>query len=206
MAHDPVHLFMGLYDFAEAAERDFHDVVSLHGRLVGATTPRSWSAAKSACASRTKSAAATTFWLGSASARCSPCSRRSWPSRSGSSARGPARSCGTPRAACPGRTPRSSARLSRTCRSRGRGQRQDGRRPTRADAAGGPAARRQGARHRQGRVRRRAATGGGRGMRRGRAAQRRQPSPRLLEAPRAGAPRERVIAAVTAAAPASSGW
>ena len=37
MAHDPVHLFMGLYDSAEAAERDFHNVVSLHRQgLVGA--------------------------------------------------------------------------------------------------------------------------------------------------------------------------
>jgi uncharacterized membrane protein len=30
MAHDPVHLFVGVYDAAEAAERDFHNVVSLH--------------------------------------------------------------------------------------------------------------------------------------------------------------------------------
>jgi uncharacterized membrane protein len=30
MAHDPVHLFIGLYDTAEAAERDFDNVVSLH--------------------------------------------------------------------------------------------------------------------------------------------------------------------------------
>ena len=37
MAHDPVHLFMGLYDSAEAAERDFHNVISLHRQgLVGA--------------------------------------------------------------------------------------------------------------------------------------------------------------------------
>ena len=37
MAHDPVHLFMGLYDSAEAAERDFHNVLSLHRQgLVGA--------------------------------------------------------------------------------------------------------------------------------------------------------------------------
>jgi uncharacterized membrane protein len=37
MAHDPVHLFMGLYDSAEAAERDFHNVLQLHREgLVGA--------------------------------------------------------------------------------------------------------------------------------------------------------------------------
>lgn len=30
MAHDPVHLFVGLYDTAEAAGRDFDNVVSLH--------------------------------------------------------------------------------------------------------------------------------------------------------------------------------
>jgi uncharacterized membrane protein len=37
MAHDPVHLFVGLYDSVDAAERDFDNVVSLHRRgLVGA--------------------------------------------------------------------------------------------------------------------------------------------------------------------------
>ena len=37
MAHDPVHLFIGLYDSEEAAERDFDNVVSLHRQgLVGA--------------------------------------------------------------------------------------------------------------------------------------------------------------------------
>ncbi|HTX71055.1 MAG TPA: hypothetical protein VMH50_18155 [Thermoleophilia bacterium] len=30
MAHDPVHLFIGLYDSSAAAERDFHNVVKLH--------------------------------------------------------------------------------------------------------------------------------------------------------------------------------
>jgi uncharacterized membrane protein len=37
MARDLVHLFVGLYDSAEAAERDFHNVVMLHRQgLVGA--------------------------------------------------------------------------------------------------------------------------------------------------------------------------
>jgi uncharacterized membrane protein len=37
VGHDPVHLFVGLYDSAEAAERDFDNVVALHRRgLVGA--------------------------------------------------------------------------------------------------------------------------------------------------------------------------
>jgi len=30
MAHDPVHLFVGLYETSEAAERDFDNVVALH--------------------------------------------------------------------------------------------------------------------------------------------------------------------------------
>jgi uncharacterized membrane protein len=30
MAHDPVHLFVGLYETREAAERDFDNVVALH--------------------------------------------------------------------------------------------------------------------------------------------------------------------------------
>jgi uncharacterized membrane protein len=37
VAHDPVHLFIGLYDSGDAAERDFDNVVSLHRQgLVGA--------------------------------------------------------------------------------------------------------------------------------------------------------------------------
>ncbi len=37
MAHDPVHLFVGLYDTVEKAERDFDNVIALHRRgLVGA--------------------------------------------------------------------------------------------------------------------------------------------------------------------------
>jgi uncharacterized membrane protein len=37
MAQDPVHLFVGVYEDEEAAERDFHNVVALHRRgLVGA--------------------------------------------------------------------------------------------------------------------------------------------------------------------------
>ena len=37
MAHDPVHLFIGLYDSAEGAEHDFDNVISLHRQgLVGA--------------------------------------------------------------------------------------------------------------------------------------------------------------------------
>ena len=37
MAHDPVHLFIGLYASGDAAERDFDNVVSLHRQgLVGA--------------------------------------------------------------------------------------------------------------------------------------------------------------------------
>jgi uncharacterized membrane protein len=37
MAHDPVHLFVGVYEDEEAAERDFHNVVALHRQgLVGA--------------------------------------------------------------------------------------------------------------------------------------------------------------------------
>lgn len=37
MAHDPVHLFVGLYESEDAAERDYHNVVTLHRQgLVGA--------------------------------------------------------------------------------------------------------------------------------------------------------------------------
>ena len=37
MAHDPVHLFIGLYDSVEGAEHDFDNVISLHRQgLVGA--------------------------------------------------------------------------------------------------------------------------------------------------------------------------
>lgn len=37
MAHDPVHLFIGLYASGDAAERDFDNVISLHAKgVIGA--------------------------------------------------------------------------------------------------------------------------------------------------------------------------
>ena len=165
MAHDPVHLFVGVYDSAEAAERDFHNVVSLHRQgLVAAYDAALLERGEDGdlrVAHKKRSGhhvlagfgvgalltvltpfVAIPFGLIGAGIRSAGAARRGQPAAQGR------------------RRARRLARGGR--RRRGRGQRQDRRGPPGADAAGGHAARCPGAGHRQGRVRRGAAAGGGR--------------------------------------------